>query len=71
MMKSYLGIQSDTFFKMISTKRRTIVDAMQATKKNYSDFIPKALENHIRVKFKCSLYLARLCARDLISKNHE
>ena len=71
MMKLYLGIQLDTFFKMISTKRRTIVDAMQATKKDYSDFIPKALENHIRVKFKCSLYLARLCAQDLISKNYE
>lgn len=56
---------------MISTKRRTIVDAMQKNKKDYSDFIPKALENHIRVKFKCSLYLARLCAQDLISKNHE
>lgn len=56
---------------MISTKRRTIVTAMQATKKDYSDFIPKALENHIKVKFKCSLYLARLCAQDLISKKHE
>lgn len=56
---------------MISTKRRTIVDAMQRNKKDYSDFIPKALENHIKVKFKCSLYLARLCAQDLISEKNE
>lgn len=56
---------------MISTKRRTIVDAMQRNKKDYSDFIPKALEDHIKAKFKCSLYLARLCAQDLILKNHE
>jgi hypothetical protein len=56
---------------MISTKRRTIVNALQKNKKDYSDFILKALENHIKVKFKCSLYLARLCAQDLISKNYE
>jgi hypothetical protein len=56
---------------MISTKRRTIVDTMQRNKKDYSDFIPKALENHIRVKFKCSLYLARLCAQDLNLKKNE
>lgn len=56
---------------MISTKRRTIVDAMQRKKKDYSDFIPKALEDHIKVKFKCSLYLARLCAQDIISNVNE
>jgi hypothetical protein len=54
---------------MISTKRRTIVNAMQKNKKDYSEIIPKALENHIRSKFKCSLYLARLCVQDLITKN--
>ena len=56
---------------MISTKRRTIVAAMQRNKKDYSDFIPKALEDHIKIKFKCSLYLARLCAQDLISDVNE
>lgn len=56
---------------MISTKRRTIIDTMQSNQKDYSGFILKALENHIKLKFKCSLYLARLCAQDLISKNHE
>jgi hypothetical protein len=56
---------------MISTKRRVIVQAVLESKLEYSQIIPKALENHIRVKFKCSLYLARLCAQDLISKNNE
>lgn len=53
---------------MISTKRRTIVDAMSKTKKDYSEFVPKALRQYIKSKFKCSPYLARLCAQDLISK---
>jgi hypothetical protein len=56
---------------MISTKRRTIVNAMMQENKNYSDFIPKALESYIKSKYKCSLYLARLCVQDLISKNNE
>jgi hypothetical protein len=56
---------------MISTKRRTIVAAMQKNKKDYSQAIPKALESYIKSKYKCSLYLSRLCVQDLISKNNE
>jgi hypothetical protein len=55
---------------MISHKRRTIVTALMLDNKDYSEFIPKALESYIKSKYKCSLYLARLCAQDLIQKNN-
>lgn len=55
---------------MISHKRRTIVTAMQQNNKDYSEFIPKALEEHIKQKFNCSSYLAKLCAEDLTSKTN-
>jgi hypothetical protein len=53
---------------MISNKRRTIVTAMQQHNKDYASFIPKALEDYIKQKFKCSSYLAKLCTQDLINK---
>ena len=56
---------------MSSIKRKAVIEAMKQNNKDYSEFVPKALENHIRVKFKCSLYLARLCAQDLISDANE
>ena len=56
---------------MISTKRRVIVQAVLESKLEYSQIIPTALEKHIQLKYKCSLYLARLCVQDLISKKHE
>jgi hypothetical protein len=56
---------------MSSTKRKAIVDSMMEANKNYADFIPKALEDYIKSKYKCSTYLARLCAQDLISKTNE
>lgn len=51
---------------MISTKRRTIVESMQRTNRDYSDFIPKALTEYIKKKYKCSTYLAKQCCQDLI-----
>lgn len=56
---------------MISHKRRTIVNAMKQTNKDYSSFISKALEDYIKQKFNCSSYLAKLCAQDLTSKKDE
>lgn len=53
---------------MISNKRRIIVTAMQQHNKDYASFIPKALEDYIKQKFKCSSYLAKLCTQDLINK---
>lgn len=53
---------------MISNKRRTIVHAMKQNNKDYSSFIPKALEDYIKQKFNCSTYLAKLCVQDLINK---
>jgi hypothetical protein len=55
---------------MISHKRRTIVTAMQQNNKDYSEFIPKALEDYIQNKFNCSPYLAKLCAQDLINRTN-
>jgi hypothetical protein len=53
---------------MISHKRRTIVTAMQKSNRDYSEFIPKALEDYIKHRFNCSQYLAKLCTQDLIQK---
>ena len=55
---------------MISHKRRTIVTAMQKSNRDYSEFIPKALEDYIKHRFNCSQYLAKLCAQDLINKTN-
>lgn len=56
---------------MISTKRRVIVQAVLESKLEYSQIIPKALEKHIQIKYKCSQYLARLCVQDLNLKKNE
>jgi hypothetical protein len=54
---------------MISTKRRVIVQAVLESKLEY--MVPKALEKHIQIKYKCSQYLARLCVQDLNLKKNE
>lgn len=56
---------------MISTKRRVIVQSIIESKLEYSQIIPTSLEKHIKEKYKCSQYLARLCVQDLNLKKNE
>jgi len=56
---------------MISTKRRVIVIAMKESKRDYSKYSLTDLTDFITMEYKCSTYLARLCAQDLISENYE
>jgi hypothetical protein len=56
---------------MISTKRRIIVIAMKESKRDYSQYSLTALTDFITMEYKCTNYLARLCAQDLLSDLNE
>jgi|LakMenE18May11ns_1017448.scaffolds.fasta_scaffold9860634_4 hypothetical protein len=52
---------------MISTKRRIIVIAMKESKKEYKHYSVQNLTDFIKMEYKCTHYIARLCAQDLIN----
>lgn len=56
---------------MISTKRRVIVIAMKADSRDYSKYSLTDLADFIKMEYKCTYYLARLCAQDLKSEKNE
>jgi|688.fasta_scaffold467669_2 hypothetical protein len=56
---------------MISNKRRVIVQLVIESNIEYSQITSTALEKHIKEKYKCSQYLARLCVQDLNLKKNE
>lgn len=49
-------------------KYKTIMDSMKKSRKDYSEAIPKAIEQYVKQKFKCSGYLAKKVSKDLIGK---
>jgi len=54
---------------MNSLKQDIIVHAIKKSNLNYKDAIPKALEDYIRAKYKCSLYLTRKIIKELNRDN--
>ena len=42
-----------------------IINEMRLQNKNITDMIPKAVEDYVRVKYKCSPYLAKQIAKQL------
>ena len=56
---------------MISTKRHVIVQSVQKSGINYIDVIPRALEDYIKIHYKCTRYLARQAVQDLLEDAKE
>lgn len=50
---------------MANIVKEHIITEMKATNKNLTDMIPKAVADYVRVKYKCSPYLARIIAKEL------
>ena len=54
---------------MKSSKVNLIVEAVQKSKLKYQDAIPRALEDHIMARYKCSRYFAKQAVNKLITEN--
>lgn len=54
---------------MISTKRHVIVQSVERSGIKYKDAIPKALEEYIKIRYKCTWYLARQAVKDLLKED--
>ena len=50
---------------MANIVKEHIITEMRATNKNLTDMIPKAVADYVRVKYKCSPYLAKQIAKKL------
>lgn len=54
---------------MKSSKVNMIVEAIEKSKLKYKDAIPRALEDHIMARYKCSRYFAKQAVNKLITEN--
>lgn len=50
---------------MANLVKEHIIAEMRANNKNIKDMIPKAVADYVRVKYKCSPYIARTIAKEL------
>jgi hypothetical protein len=50
---------------MANIQKEYIIKEMKFKNKNISDMIPKAVEDYVRVKYKCSPYLAKQISKEL------
>ncbi len=50
---------------MANLVKEHIIAEMKATNKNLKDMIPKAVADYVRVKYKCSPYIAKTIAKEL------
>ena len=50
---------------MANIQKEFIIKEMQLKNKNIKDMIPKAVQDYIKVKYKCSAYLAKTIAKEL------
>jgi DNA-binding GntR family transcriptional regulator len=46
-----------------------IIQAIEKSKLKYKDAIPRALEDHIMARYKCSRYFAKQAVNKLITEN--
>ena len=54
---------------MKSSKVDMIIQAIEKSKLKYKDAIPRALEDHIMARYKCSRYFAKQAVNKLITEN--
>ncbi len=50
---------------MANIQKEFIIKEMKLKNKNIKDMIPKAVEDYIKVKYKCSVYLAKTISKEL------
>jgi hypothetical protein len=50
---------------MANIQKEYIIKEMKLKNKNIKDMIPKAVEDYIKTKYKCSAYLAKLISKEL------
>jgi hypothetical protein len=50
---------------MANIQKEYIIKEMRFKNKNIADIIPKAVEDYVRAKYKCSPYLAKQISKEL------
>jgi hypothetical protein len=50
---------------MANIQKEYIIKEMRLKNKNIADMIPKAVEDYVKVKYKCSPYLAKQISKEL------
>ena len=54
---------------MSSTKKSVIKITMRKSRRDFSEYVPKAIEKYIQNRFKCSVYLAKSITKELIEED--